>query len=433
MQAVILAAGEGKRLRPFTSVYPKTLIEILGQSILFRSIQSLLDSGIKEFIIITHYKEDLIKEHVEDNFPGLSVTFVHQSELKGTADAFLMAKDFIKGDYFFGINGDGLFSPSLLKRAIEATKSRKVVLGGKLVLDTYNYGIVSTDSSGKPKNIIEKPEKGTLKEGYANIGVYGLPYEIFSTLSEMERQGNISSRGELEFPDALNNLLASNSFDSTLITLESEEYWFDIGRPWEILKANEALLSYEKEERSGIIEPNVYIEGKVIIKEGARIRSGVYIEGPAFFDKGADIGPNCYIRKYSYFGKNSRVGNACEVKNSIIYDGTHAAHLSYIGDSILGPNCNFGAGTITANLRLDNRNIRVSIKGALEDSGSRKLGLICGSNVKTGIGALFMPGVKVGNNVWVGAGTIVNNDILDDTIFIGEQRGTFRRKKKNAD
>ena len=78
--------------------------------------------------------------------------------------------------------------------------------------------------------------------------------------------------------------------------------------------------------------------------------------------KNADVGPNCFIRAGTSLGRNVRVGNACEIKNSVVMDGTHVGHLSYVGDSMFGEKCNLGAGTITANLRFDDGVIKMMIK-----------------------------------------------------------------------
>ena len=96
----------------------------------------------------------------------------------------------------------------------------------------------------------------------------------------------------------------------------------------------------------GNVEDGAHLLGPVSVAETARVRSGAYIEGPCFIDEGADVGPNCFIRANTSIGKNARVGNGCEVKNSIIMDGTHVGHLSYVGDSILCEKCNLGAGTL---------------------------------------------------------------------------------------
>ena len=161
----------------------------------------------------------------------------------------------------------------------------------------------------------------------------------------------------------------------------------------------------------GTIEPGAQLIGPITVAESARIRSGVYIEGPAFIDEECDIGPNCFIRSGTSLGKKVRVGNACEIKNSVIMDGTHVGHLSYVGDSIFGEHCNLGAGTVTANLRLDDGLIKMMVKDQLVNTGRRKLGAVLGDNVKTGIKSLFMPGVKVGANTWVGANLMVERDL----------------------
>jgi bifunctional UDP-N-acetylglucosamine pyrophosphorylase/glucosamine-1-phosphate N-acetyltransferase len=133
------------------------------------------------------------------------------------------------------------------------------------------------------------------------------------------------------------------------------------------------------------------------------------------------VGPNCYIRPGTSLGRKVRIGNACEIKNSIIMDRAHVGHLSYVGDSILGENCNLGAGTITANYRLDSGTVKMVVKDNVVDSGRTKLGAVLGDNVKAGINALFMPGVKVGNNSWVGPSVIVGRDLPPNSVILLKQ------------
>jgi bifunctional UDP-N-acetylglucosamine pyrophosphorylase/glucosamine-1-phosphate N-acetyltransferase len=171
----------------------------------------------------------------------------------------------------------------------------------------------------------------------------------------------------------------------------------------------------------GTVENGAHLIGPVTVAETARIRSGAYIEGPTFIDEGSDIGPNCCIRACTSVGKNVRIGNACEIKNSIIMDWVHIGHLSYVGDSILCERCNLGAGTITANYRLDVGTIKMTVKDKVTDSGRKKLGAILGDNVKTGINALLMPGVKVGTNSWVGPNFMVERDLPPNTMALLRQ------------
>jgi bifunctional UDP-N-acetylglucosamine pyrophosphorylase/glucosamine-1-phosphate N-acetyltransferase len=105
------------------------------------------------------------------------------------------------------------------------------------------------------------------------------------------------------------------------------------------------------------------------------------------------------------------VGNAVEIKNSIIMDNTNVNHLSYVGDSVIGVDCNLGAGTNLANLRFDDKHVKVTVKGKRVDSGLRKLGAIFGDGVKTGINTSVNPGVKIGNGTFINAGCVIYEDI----------------------
>ena len=201
----------------------------------------------------------------------------------------------------------------------------------------------------------------------------------------------------------------------------SKDDWFDVGKPWDLLDANLWALKRIEPSVLGTVEEGAHIIGPVHVAKSARIRSGAYIEGPVFIDEECDIGPNCFIRNGTSLGKKVRVGNACEIKNSIIMDGTHIGHLSYVGDSIFGEKCNLGAGTVTANLRLDDGEIKMMVKDQLVNTGRRKLGAVLGDNVKTGIQSSFMPGVKVGANSWVGPNLMVERDLPANTMAFQKQ------------
>ncbi|MEM2593889.1 MAG: DapH/DapD/GlmU-related protein, partial [Candidatus Bathyarchaeia archaeon] len=202
--------------------------------------------------------------------------------------------------------------------------------------------------------------------------------------------------------------------------------WLDIGRPWDLFDANMRVLKTIRPEILGKVEEGAHIRGPAFIGEETIVRSGSYIEGPVFIGDGCDIGPNCYIRSYTSIGRNVRIGNACEVKNSILMDNVHVGHLSYVGDSIIGENCNLGAGFISANLRFDKRTIRMRVRGEVIDTGRTKMGVIMGDNVMTGVGALFMPGVTVGCNCWIGPNIVVYDDVPPNTILILEQQVKHR-------
>ena len=115
--------------------------------------------------------------------------------------------------------------------------------------------------------------------------------------------------------------------EGTVLAAElSKDDWFDVGRPWDLLDANNWALKRMDHKVLGTVEQGAHLIGPVTVAESARIRSGAYIEGPAFIDEECDVGPNCFIRSGTSLGRKVRVGNACEIKNSIIMDGTHVGH-----------------------------------------------------------------------------------------------------------
>ncbi|TFF83709.1 glucose-1-phosphate thymidylyltransferase, partial [Candidatus Thorarchaeota archaeon] len=163
------------------------------------------------------------------------------------------------------------------------------------------------------------------------------------------------------------------------------------------------------------------VKESAVIEKGALVKSGAYIEGPVYISEGAVVGPNCYLRAHTYLGKNVKIGNAVEIKNSIVMNHTNVGHLSYVGDSVIGEKSNFGAGTITANLRHDDSAVTVTVKGKRISSGRRKLGAIVGDDVKTGIGTSIGPGVTLHQGCRTGIGVIADKDVLPNKIVVAKQ------------
>ena len=423
MKAVVLAAGEGVRLQPITLTRPKHLIKVGGRPILEHCLNALKASGIDEALVITHYMGNAIRQYFGDGETvGVKIEYAEQKEVLGTGNALGVAEPYVK-DEFLTVYGDLLFTAEAVKSVIETHSKEKpsATMAVVPVENPENYGIVDIENEKNVKRIIEKPSREQAPTNLANAGIYVFSTEIFEKI----RATSASARGEWEIPDALSLLV--NEKKSVLAVRISREEWMDMGRPWDLLEANRWALARMKHQISGFVENGAHLIGPVTVAESACIRSGAYVEGPAFIDEECDVGPNCYIRPGTSLGRKVRVGNACEIKNSIIMDRTHVGHLSYVGDSILGENCNLGAGTITANYRLDAGTIKMMVKDIAVDSGRTKLGAVLGDNVKAGINAVFMPGVKVGNNSWVGPGVIVSRDLPPDSVVLLKQDVEKRR------
>ncbi len=417
MKAVILTAGEGTRMRPLTTTRPKTMLITGGKPLIQYNIESLRDAGITDITLVVGYKQEVIREYFKDGSEfGVKINYAEQHGQLGTAHAIASAEEYID-ESFIVLNGDIIVSYDLIRNLIEKYATRtsnkvKSVLTVITVKNPSNYGIVSTRND-YITDIIEKPSEEEAPSNLANAGIYLFSLEIFDAIRKTE----ISERGEYEITDSLKIELNEGC---EILGLISNEPWMDVGRPWELLSSNHDFLEKMEEHVEGEIEENVTIHGKIHLGKGSIIRSGCYIQGPVFIGENCDVGPNTYIRPYSCLCNGISVGNAVEIKNSIIMDKTNVNHLSYVGDSVIGVNCNLGAGTNLANLRFDDKNVKVTVKGKREDSGIRKLGAIFGDGVKTGINTSVNPGVKIGNGSFINAGSVIYNDIESFSLVSSE-------------
>lgn len=397
MKAVVLVAGKGTRMEPLTSGCPKVMLQVANKPILEHILNSAIDAGIEGFVFITGYLEEQIREYFGDGSKwGVSIEYIRQQEQLGTANAIGCAKGHVDGA-FLVLNGDMLIGQEDLKSLVSRTE--EAVICVKEVDNPSDFGVLETENS-RVIRIIEKPKNPPTN--LANAGIYLFRQSIFDFIDRTQ----LSVRNEFEITDSIQMLIDSGE---TVGYSPLEGRWIDIGYPWDLLKANEYLLKNLKGKCEGFVEPNATIKGEIVIGEGTLIRNGSYIEGPVIIGENCDIGPNCFIRPSTAIGNHVRVGNAVEIKNTIIMEKTHVGHLSYVGDSILGHRCNFGAGTKVANLRHDGKNIKVMIKSRILDSGRRKLGVIMGDDVHTGINTSINIGVIMEKGRCTSPGEIVKH------------------------
>lgn len=422
MKAVILAAGKGTRLHPVTLSRPKHLIPIGGKPIIEHGLSTLKNAGIKEVIIVVNYLAEAFKQFVGDGTKfGMKISFVVQKELRGTADATGCVESFTE-EPFLLTYGDWLTTTKAITRVLKTHEEKQPMITMAVVPvdNPEHYGIVKLEDSWV-KSIIEKPPRNEAVSNLANAGVYVLSTKIFEAIKRTKP----SPRGELEITDSLSLLLREGS-SIAAASLERSET-FDVGLLWDLLPANAWILQKIKSKTQGQIENGTNLIGPIIVEEGARIRSGAYIEGPAFIGRNSDIGPNCFIRPHTSIGQEVRIGNACEIKNSIVMDRTHIGHLSYVGDSVVGENCNLGAGTTIANYRFDGKTIMMKVKNQIVDTGRRKLGVVMGDNVKTGINSSLMPGIRVGQDCWIGPKVLISRDVPSNTKILLRQENETER------
>lgn len=415
MKCVILMAGKGERLSPMTNTRPKALIPVANKVLLDYLVDATIGL-VDGYVFVVNYMQDKIMEHVKTSYPDIDVRFVVQEEINGTGGA-LMCADCVD-EPFLCLNGDIFIEHTCIRDAISKHySSGKQVVSVKPMENDGRYGSV-IEQGGRLCGIEEKSSTG--EQSLVNIGVYIFTPDIFAALRSIP----CSPRGEYELTDAI----VACCDDMVLHIYEG--YWNDIGYPWSILEANEFILSSQESDIRGIVEPGASLFGNISIGEGTRVRSGAYIVGPVKVGDGCDIGPNCFIRPSTTIGNNCHVGNATEIKNSVIFDNTNAAHLSYVGDTVIGEFCNLGAGTLIANLRHKKDPVKMEIKGKIVSSKRRKLGAVIGDNTKTGINVSIYEGRKIGNGCGIGPGVIVDRNIPNNTLVLAEQTRSYIRKDK---
>ncbi len=393
MKAVILAAGEGSRMRPLTYTRPKVMLPIANKPILEHLLMEIKQAGIGEFIIIVGYHDEQVREYFGDGKKlGVTIEYCRQSAQLGTADALRMVEGLVDGNFLM-TNGDIIVGQKDIGRLIRKNVNTMSLIE---VEDTKGLGVVEL-SGRKIVRIHEKTTKPPSQ--MANVGMYLFTPEIFKAISRTMK----SPRGEYEITDSIQLMIDSG------VTVSPQEIsnWLDLSYPWDLLAANESLLSGLKPQVLGEVEENAVLKGAVDIGRNTIVRSGSYITGPVVIGSNCDIGPNCFIRPSTSIDDNCHIGAGVEVKNCIVMRGSKIPHLNYVGDSIIGEECNLGAGTKVANLKLDKSNVMVS--GI--DTGRRKLGVIMGDKVEVGINASINVGTMIGNNARIGPGALAHGVI----------------------
>jgi len=387
-------------MRPLTNTRPKVMLSIANKPILEHLLIEAKKAGITEFIFVVGYHDEQVRDYFGNGGRWeVNMDYCTQRKQLGTADAVKLVEGLVDGDFLM-INGDIVVKHDDIR---QVASRHEIVLSVTEIEDTRGLGVVEL-SQDRVVHIYEKTKKPPSR--MANAGLYLFTPDIFDAISQTPK----SPRGEYEITDSLQIMIDKGHF----ISYQEISHWLDISYPWDLLPANEHLLAGIKAQNLGEIEENVVMKGQVSVGKKTLVRSGSYIVGPVIIGQDCDIGPNCYIRSYTSIGDNCHIGSAVEVKNSIIMRGSKLPHHNYVGDSIIGEGCNFGAGTKIANLRLDKRDIKV----ANIDTKRHKLGAIIGDKVETGINASINVGSIIGNNTHIGPGAIASGVISpDSTIF----------------
>jgi bifunctional UDP-N-acetylglucosamine pyrophosphorylase/glucosamine-1-phosphate N-acetyltransferase len=395
----------------------KFLLDFLEKPLLEHQISAACAAGLSHFVIIGNPDNIQRIEQITKRIPGIEVDLAIQRKSLGIADALKSAESFLHGQFLI-VNPNDVFSSSvyteILSEAEKANASSYIV--GYQVPKYFPGGYLQVNSQNELLHIVEKPNPGEEPSNLVNILIH------YHTDSEelLRYIESVQTARDDVYECALDDMVKEGS---KIKVVPYDDFWAPIKYPWHIFK----VMEYFLDNAQPFIAPSTHIsekatiEGKVILRDNVRVMENAVIRGPVYIGANSIIGNNALVRDYSHIGSNSVVGYCTEVKHSYIGDDCWF-HSNYIGDSIVDDNCSLGAGTILANFRLDEGNIRIRVGDNLVDTDYDKLGAIVGRGCRIGVNASLMPGVRVGTDTFIGPQVCLREDVEANKMILPEPR-----------
>jgi UDP-N-acetylglucosamine diphosphorylase/glucosamine-1-phosphate N-acetyltransferase len=405
MKVVFLCGGVGKRMLPLSE--DKFLLKFLGRTLLQHQIEQAISAGLDEFILIGNPGNlDRIKA-VTQNVSGAQFAFATQRKPLGMANALEAVQDILSDEPIIVVSPNDVFQNLAYSSLIEESQ-KAAATSYLLAYQTKDYfpgGYLIVNQVQDVKAVIEKPRRGSEPSDLVNVVVHlhTQPRKLFQYM------GPAVASADDAYERALNRMIQDGH---RIRAVRYDGFWKAIKYPWDVLSVTEYFLKGTKRNISPqtIISPTAIIKGDVFVEEGVRVLENAVIRGPCYIGRDSLIGNNALIRDSSHIGAGCVVGYSTEIKHCYIGDRCWF-HKNFVGDSIVGNDCNFGAGTITANLRLDEKNVSVNVGKEHIDTGLNKLGALVGNGVRTGINVSLMPGVIIGAGCFVGPHVCLAQDL----------------------
>ncbi|MFC1627241.1 sugar phosphate nucleotidyltransferase [Patescibacteria group bacterium] len=388
--AVILAAGEGKRIKPI--VTPKPLIPFMNKPMIEWIMDDFKSVGIKKFVLIVNL--DHQKEFAK--YKAKNIQLAIQKKPTGMAGAVLPASKLLTTSSMIVVNANDLISQRTYKHFIKTIKKHKKhpAVTGLKVKKAYHGGYFKIKDN-KVVGIVEKPAKGYEPSPYANLVLHYFPNaQEFIKLIK-----NSKSKKDDLYEVALDKLMQQQTVGLVI----TEDSFAQIKYPHQILDATSILLK----ER---------LNQKKAIHSTAKIMAGAVIKN-SYIGPNVIIGNNCLIRD-SIIEADSVVGYNTEIARSYVGPQSYF-HCNYVGDSVIEGSSNMGSGARLANLRFDEKEILLRKDKDKIETQKTKLGAILGKGVKLGINTSIMPGITIGENSIIGSGVVLNDSVKTDSkVFV---------------
>lgn len=383
MQAVILAAGEGKRLRPLTHSRPKAMIPVANRPIIAHVMDALIENGIRDLVVVAGYRKEVVLSYC--NRLPYPVTTVVQTRQLGSADALRAAADEIHGD-FLVVPGDNFIDAASLARITKVENAMLV----REHESPSNFGVVMI-RSGYVTGIIEKPDLAPTVT--VSTGIFSLTPEFLDHLDSTE------------LPDAVMAAIARG----TRMKAIRAEGWQDAIYPWDVLKLNRSLLSRTAPQKGGKIHGSVIFSGTVRVGEGTVIGPHTTIQGPVVIGEDCEIGPGCCIMPHTSIGSRARIEPFTMLSGVLVMDDVSIGSHSRLQDAVVGEGCQLADHTST--MRDESL---FSIEGKVQKAA---FGAVLGDRVTAAPFTVFRNCV-VGNSVSIRSGRVITSVVPDGALVM---------------
>jgi len=412
LQIILLAAGQSKRVNP---IEDKNFIKFCGKYLIEWQLETLKQAKFEDILIICNElnleKIKIFVKNSKNKNLAKNIKFGLQKNLDlGMAGAILDNQSLIKKDVIIISSNDvvDLKAYGLIK---EASKKEKSAMIGYQISKYFPGGYLQIDKKGYITEIIEKPKQGKEPSNMINIVIHYFA-DSQNLVKKLKEEIKNKSKDDI-YERSIQNLINDGL---KVKAIPYKGFWQAVKFPWHVFQLQKYFFKQTNKHisRKTSIAKTAIINGDVIIEDGVKIFDNAIIQGPCYIGKNSIIANNALVRN-SNIGENCVIGFATEIARSHLGNDVWT-HTNYIGDSIIGNNVSFGSGTVTGNLRLDEKNIKCGDF----DTNLNKFGLLTGDNIRCGINVSFMPGIKIGSDSMIGAGITVIQDIEKNSFVRGE-------------
>ena len=383
--AVILAAGEGRRLEPLTNRRPKPMVPVANRPLLEHVIEAVAAAGVDRIVLVVGYRQERIRNHFGDGDDwDVTIEYVEQSTQLGTGHAVLQAEPVVDGP-FVVLNGDRIVNPE----AVSAVRDRLSDGDAPLVTVTAvetpgDYGVVTLDGN-RVTEIDEKPE-GSVDTNRINAGVYGFTTAIFDAIRAT------NTAGELAITATLNDLAERDE----VIGVGYDGRWLDVSNLWDVLSVNAALIHDSDHARQAPATAQ-------------RIGDTVTVADDVVLAGNVRVGPNATLSGATAIGSNVTVAANAVVENSVVFPDAVIGPGAVVRDAVVAGNAGVGP-----NATIVGGEATVVVGDAVHRDVT--LGGVVGDNTSVGGGATLTDGAVVGDDVRAEAGVVIDGRIESGAV-----------------